>query len=75
MMTRLIGATLLLPLLLIPLGSLAASITDEVIVTAQKREQSAQDVPLSITAFTGEQLEALGTTTVRELADNAAACS
>ncbi len=36
------------------------SILEEVVVTAQKREQNAQDVGISITAFTGEQLDALG---------------
>jgi len=32
---------------------------EEVIVTAQKREQIAQDIPVSITAFTGIELEKL----------------
>lgn len=35
---------------------------EEVIVTAQKREQSIQDVGISIIAFTGEQLRAFGAT-------------
>ncbi|MDA0890901.1 MAG: hypothetical protein O3C15_01115 [Proteobacteria bacterium] len=30
---------------------------EEVIVTAQKREQSLQDVPISITAISGEQIQ------------------
>ena len=46
-----------------------AELLDEVVVTAQKREQSAQDLGISITAFTGDQLNALGVTTARELAD------
>ena len=33
---------------------------EEVIVTAQKREESVQDVGIAITAFTGEQLKAFG---------------
>lgn len=33
---------------------------DEIIVTAQKRSQNLQDVPIAVTAYTGEQLEALG---------------
>lgn len=33
---------------------------EEVVVTAQKREQSLQDVGLSVSAFSGEQLENLG---------------
>jgi len=38
----------------------AASVLEEVTVTAQKREQSLQDVGIAITAFSGEQLQALG---------------
>lgn len=38
----------------------AQNVLDEIVVTAQKREQAAQDVGISITAFTGEQLQALG---------------
>jgi iron complex outermembrane receptor protein len=38
----------------------AQNVLDEVIVTAQKREQAAQDVGIAITAFTGDQLKALG---------------
>ena len=42
-------------------GSPAAeSVLDEITVTAQKREQSIQDVGISITAFSGEQLQELG---------------
>ena len=32
-------------------------VLEEVIVTAQKRAQSIQDVPLSITAFSGDERE------------------
>jgi iron complex outermembrane receptor protein len=35
-------------------------VLDEITVTAQKREQSAQDVGISITAFSGEQIDTLG---------------
>lgn len=38
----------------------AESILEEVVVSAQKREQNIQDVGISIQAFTGDQLEALG---------------
>jgi iron complex outermembrane receptor protein len=41
-------------------ASWAQNVLDEVIVTAQKREQAAQDVGIAITAFTGVQLKALG---------------
>lgn len=36
------------------------SVLEEIIVTAQKREQNLQDVGISITAYTGDQLRALG---------------
>lgn len=39
---------------------MAESVLEEVIVTAQKREQSLQDVGIAVTAFTGEQLRAFG---------------
>ncbi len=38
----------------------AQSVLDEIIVTAQKREQAVQDVGIAITAFTGDQLRAFG---------------
>jgi len=37
----------------------AAIIFEEITVTARKREESAQEVPLAITAFTSDQIEAL----------------
>jgi iron complex outermembrane receptor protein len=39
-----------------------SAILEEVIVTAQKREQSLQDVGVSVTAFTGEQIREFGFT-------------
>ena len=39
---------------------LGQSVLEEVIVTAQKRQQEVQDVGIAITAFTGDQLRALG---------------
>ena len=38
----------------------AQSVLEEVVVVAQKREQNVQDVPIAITAFTGEQMNAPG---------------
>ena len=37
-----------------------AQVLEEVIVTAQKREESLQDVGISVSAFSGDQLKALG---------------
>lgn len=39
-----------------------AQLLEEVLVTAQKREESIQDVGIAVTAFTGEQLDAFGFT-------------
>lgn len=53
----------LLPLLLTAAyasGAMAQSQIEEVIVTAQKRQEKLQDVPLSITAISGAQLETRG---------------
>lgn len=44
----------------------AERVLEEITVTAQKREQSAQDIPIAIAAFTGEDLRNLG---VRNLDD------
>lgn len=44
-----------------------AEVLEEVVVTAQKREQSVQDVGISVSAFTGDQLEALGYTNAQEV--------
>ena len=44
------------------------SLLEEVIVTAQKREQSMQDVGSSITSFSGNQLQNLGIVNNTELA-------
>ncbi len=41
---------------------------EEVVVTAQKREQSLQVVPISITAFSSDQIRALGMTQTMDIA-------
>ncbi len=43
------------------------SLLEEVIVTAQKRAENIQDVPISITAFSGDELTALGVKTLRDV--------
>lgn len=40
---------------------------DEIVVTARRREESLQDVPVSITAISGAQLEQQGLTSVQDL--------
>lgn len=51
---KLIGVTVLTAVLALPAQ---AQQLEEIVVTAQKREQSIQDVPISVTAITGEILE------------------
>lgn len=45
----------------------AAPVLEEVVVTAQKRSESINDVPITITAISGDQLQALGITDTRDL--------
>ena len=40
---------------------------EEVLVSAQKREQSLQDVPIAISAVSGELLEQTGVNTITEV--------
>jgi len=40
---------------------------EEIIVTAQKREQSLQDVPISVNAMTGVKMEQVGITNLEKL--------
>jgi iron complex outermembrane receptor protein len=48
--------------------SAAASNTiEELVVTAEKREQSLQDVPVAISAFTGKQRDLVGINTIQDL--------
>ncbi len=51
-------------------GGLAqANVLEEVVVTAQKREQNMQDVGISVTAYSGDQMKALGVTNTVEISD------
>lgn len=43
------------------------SFSDEIIVTAQKREQNVQDIPLSISVISGDQAELQGITEIKDL--------
>jgi iron complex outermembrane recepter protein len=42
---------------------------DEIIVTARRREESLQDVPVAVTAYSGEQLEAQGALDITDISD------
>ena len=46
----------------------AAMQLEEVVVTAQKREQSANDVGIAINTFTGEQIRELGVLSAEDIA-------
>lgn len=42
-------------------------VIDEVLVTAEKRDSSLQDTPLSVSVLSGDELDAIGISTVEEL--------
>jgi iron complex outermembrane recepter protein len=70
--TSLLGCSALATLALLPGQALAQQSVDnigleEIIVTAQKREQSVQDVPIAVTAVSEETLQANRITTVGDL--------
>ena len=48
-------------------GPVDAALEGDIVVTAQKREQNVQKVPISITAFSGDQLRELGITKSSEI--------
>lgn len=51
----------------LPIADYRDNAIEEIVVTAQKREQSLQDVGVSVTAFSGEQLSELGMIGTRDL--------
>ncbi|HEY0973013.1 MAG TPA: TonB-dependent receptor [Solimonas sp.] len=52
-----------------PLAESAAPVAlDDIVVTARKRAERLQNVPVSVSAFSGAQLDARGATTLRDLA-------
>ena len=59
-------------LLLSSIGSVevanAQALLEEIVVTAQKREQNIQSVGTSVTAFSGDQIRELGFTAVGDVA-------
>jgi len=65
--SRLLASSILLATFVSIQPAAAQLLMEEVTVTAQKRAQSAQDVGISITAFSAEQLEAMGYTNAQEV--------
>ena len=51
----------------IPTVALAQAVLEEVVVTARKREESLQETPVAVSAFTGQSLEELGLTNISDL--------
>lgn len=49
------------------LAAPASRLIEEVLVTAQKREENLQDVPIAISAYGSEQLDALGVENIKDL--------
>ncbi len=47
-------------------------LTEEMVVTARKREESVQEVPISVTAQSGEKLRDLGAETIEDISANVA---
>ena len=60
-------AVLAIALAGMPALSYAQQLLEEIIVTAQKRDENLQDVPISVTAFSGDQLVALGLSDFTEI--------
>ena len=52
----------------IALGQEREGLLEEITVTAQKRQESVQDLPISVTAFSGDAMKALGFTNSIQLA-------
>src|SRR5437763_214244 len=48
-------------------GAAAAPVLEEVLITAQKRQESAQSVGLSIAALSAEQIDAMNAGSAKEL--------
>lgn len=46
--------------IVLAVGTAYADVLEEIIVTAQKKEESLQDIPVAVSAFSGEQIKALG---------------
>lgn len=55
--------------LLLPKLLLADTALEEVVVTAQKRSESVQDIPISVTALSGDAMKTMGMTSAKDLAN------
>ncbi len=66
--TRTFARSVVVAAIVVTAPSLSALEIEEVVVTAQKREQSSQDVGIAINAFTGSTLDAMGLNSSNEIA-------
>ena len=48
-------------------GQVSAGMLEEVVVTAQKRAESLQDVPIAVTAFSGGMLSDMGISSMQDI--------
>jgi iron complex outermembrane receptor protein len=60
------SSALLAALIGAPAYAQAVNVIEELVVTAEKREQSLQDVPVAISAFTSKQRDLVGINTVQD---------
>jgi len=67
MRSILIGSASIIALVATPALAQAQGESDEIVVTAQKREQNLQDVPIAITAVSGDTLRERQTRTIDEI--------
>ena len=67
---KLLNASVLALAICIPATIAQAQVLDEIIVTSQKREQGLQDVPISISAVSGELLEDRSIDSLSALSDS-----
>jgi len=53
--------------IIFPAAVMAQRTLEEIVVTAQKREESLMDIPMAVTAFSGDQLGRIGMSDVRDM--------
>jgi outer membrane receptor protein involved in Fe transport len=61
-------SSIVAPIFLLPLTAHAQQL-EEIVVTAQRREQSIQEVPISLEAFSGDQLNAQGFRSIEDISN------
>ena len=66
--SRLAGVAAVFAAALMGIQDLAAQEFEEIVVTARKRDESVLEIPISVSAYTQEDLDALGMNTLEQLA-------